>query len=65
MNHTIRGIFPLVAYQEMGFSKAEIEEIRQLRRERAAGGAETAFRECYRRDLHTGLVRRIHARSAC
>ncbi len=59
LNRTLRGIFPLVAYQEMGFSKAEIEEIRQLRRERAAGGAETAFRKYFRRDLHAGLVRNL------
>ena len=59
LNRTLRGIFPLVAYQEMGFGKAEIEEIRQLRRERAAGGDETAFRKYFRRDLHAGLVRNL------
>ena len=59
LNRTLRGIFPLAAYEEIGFSRAEIEEIRQLRRERAAGGDETAFRKFFRRDLHAGLVRNL------
>lgn len=59
LNRTLRGIFPLGAYQDMGFSAADIEEIRQLRRTRAAGGDETAFRKFFRRDLHQGLVRNL------
>src|SRR5271169_2963201 len=59
LNRTLRGIFPRAAYQETGFSRGEIEEIRQLRRERAAGGDETAFRKFFRRDLHAGLVRNL------
>lgn len=56
---TLTGIFPLPAYQDMGMSRADIEEIRRLRRERAAGGDETAFRKFFRRDLHTALVRNL------
>ncbi len=56
---TLTGIFPLPAYEEMGFSRAEIGEIKQLRRERAAGGDEAAFRKFFRRDLHTALVRNL------
>jgi 1,2-phenylacetyl-CoA epoxidase catalytic subunit len=59
LNRTLRGVFPLAAYEDLGFSKGEIEEIRQLRRERAAGGDETAFRKYFRRDLHSGLVRNL------
>ena len=36
-----------------------LEEIRRLRRERAAGGDATAFRKFFRRDLHTALVRNL------
>ena len=43
----------------MGFGKAEVDEIKQFRRERAAGGDETAFRKYFRRDLHDGLVRNL------
>ena len=56
---TLTGIFPLPAYEEVGFSRAEIDEIKRLRRERAAGGDETAFRKFFRRDLHTSLVRNL------
>ena len=59
LNRTLTGIFPLPAYEETGFSRAEIEEIKRLRRERAAGGEETAFRKFFRRDLHTSLVRNL------
>ena len=59
LNRTLRGILPLGAYEDMGFSQSEIEEIRLMRRERAAGGDETAFRKFFRRDLHQGLVRNL------
>src|ERR1700757_936763 len=47
LSRTLAGTFPLAVYQEMGFSKAELDEIRQFRRERAAGGDETAFRKYF------------------
>ncbi len=59
LSRTLGGIFPLGAYQDMGFGKAELDEIKQFRRERAAGGDETAFRKYFRRDLHDGLVRNL------
>jgi hypothetical protein len=45
---TLTGIFPLPAHEEMGFGRAEIDEIKRLRRERAAGGDEMAFRKFFR-----------------
>jgi hypothetical protein len=59
LQRTLTGIFPLAAYEEIGFSRVEIDEIRRLRRARAAGGDETAFRKFFRRDLHLGLVRNL------
>jgi rubrerythrin len=56
---TLTGIFPQPAYEEMGFSPSEIGEVKRLRRDRAAGGDETAFRKFFRRDLHTSLVRNL------
>jgi hypothetical protein len=41
---------------EMRFSAAEIKEIRRPHRERAAGGAETAFRKFFRRGPHASLA---------
>lgn len=59
LNRTLTGIFPLAAYEEMGFDPTEVGEIRRYRHERAAGGDETAFRKYFRRDLHGGLVRNL------
>lgn len=59
LSRTLGGTFPLPAYQDMGFSKADLDEIKQFRRARAAGGDETAFRKFFRRDLHDGLVRNL------
>ncbi len=59
LSRTLGGTFPLAAYQDMGFNKGELDEIKQFRRERAAGGDETAFRKFFRRDLHDGLVRNL------
>ena len=59
LGRTLAGTFPLAVYQELGFGKSELDEIKQFRRERAAGGDETAFRKYFRRDLHDGLVRNL------
>jgi rubrerythrin len=59
LNRTLRGLFPQAAFEEFGYGAAEIAEIKELRRLRAAGGEETAFRKFFRRDLHSGLVRNL------
>jgi P-aminobenzoate N-oxygenase AurF len=56
---TLTGTFPRTVYEEMGYSKADINTIRELRRTRAAGGMEDLFRRTFRRDLHTALVRNL------
>ncbi len=56
---TLTGLFPLPVFQEFGYTKAELDDIKTLRRARAAGGEETAFRKYFRRDLHGGLVRNL------
>ncbi len=59
LNRTLRGLFPQAAFEEFGYNPAEIAEIKELRRQRAAGGEETAFRKFFRRDLHSGLLRNL------
>lgn len=56
---TLTGLFPRPVYEEMEFRPDEIEEIKRLRRERAAGGEEILFRRTFKRDLHTSLVRNL------
>ena len=56
---TLTGTFPRPLYEEMGYSKADIDAIRVLRKTRAAGGMEDLFRRTFRRELHTALVRNL------
>jgi len=56
---TLTGTFPRPLYEEMGYSKADIDAIRELRKTRAAGGMEDLFRRTFRRELHTSLVRNL------
>src|SRR2546426_8712786 len=56
---TLTGTFPRPLYEEMGYSKADIDAIRVPRKTRAAGGMEDLFRRTFRRELHTALVRNL------
>jgi ribonucleotide reductase beta subunit family protein with ferritin-like domain len=55
---TLRGGFPKEAYQDMGFNKQEIEEIRKLRAE-AAAGDQILFRKMFRKDMHQQVVNNL------
>src|SRR5260370_1622748 len=57
LNRTLRGIFPLAAYEEMGFNQHEIDPIRRVPPGRPAGGGETPLRKFFPRRLQQGLVR--------
>jgi hypothetical protein len=59
LNRTLTGTFPRPLYEELGYSTADIEAIRALRRTRAAGGMEDLFRRTFRRELHSSLVRNV------
>jgi len=52
---TLTSFFPTEVYQEMGFTAAEIEAIKGLRRERA-GAESVLFRRLFKRELHGSLV---------
>ncbi len=52
---TLTSFFPTEVYQEMGFTAAEIEDIKGLRRERA-GAESVLFRRLFKRELHGALV---------
>jgi len=52
----LTGLFALEVYQDMGFSAAEINDIQQLRKERAAGVETSLFRRTFKKDLHGTLL---------
>jgi hypothetical protein len=56
---TLTGLFPEEPYRDMGFTTAQIAEIRTLRRDRAAGGENMLFRKLFKRELHGALVQNL------
>jgi hypothetical protein len=56
LEKTLTGFFPLEAYQDMGFSAAEMDEIRRYRRETAAHNDYAPFRKYFRKDMHSAMV---------
>ncbi len=56
LEKTLTGLFPTPAYEDVGFTAAEIADIQRRRRERAAAGEASVFRRLFRRELHGALV---------
>jgi ferritin-like protein len=52
----LTGFFPLEAYQDAGFSRAQIDEVRRYRREVAARNDYAVYRKYFRRDMHASMV---------
>jgi len=55
----LTGFFPLEAYQDLGFSPVQIEEIRTYRRDVAARNDYAPFRKFFRRDMHAAMVNNL------
>src|SRR5215813_13996435 len=55
----LTGFFPLEAYQDVGFSPAQIDEVRTYRRGAAARNDYAAYRKYFRRDMHTAMVNNL------
>jgi hypothetical protein len=48
--------FPTEVYRDMGFSEAEMKDIRRLKRERQAGGEAVLFRQVFKKELDSSLL---------
>jgi ferritin-like protein len=59
LEKTLTGFFPAEAYQDMGFSAAEMDEVRRYRRETAAANDYAPFRKYFRRDMHGSMVQNL------
>jgi hypothetical protein len=55
---TLRGGFTKEAYEDMGFSQREIEDIQHLRAERAAG-ERILFRRMFKKEMHQQVVNNL------
>jgi hypothetical protein len=59
LEKTLLGFFPLEAYQDLGLSPAEIEEVRRYRRDTAAKNDYAPFRKYFKRDMHGSMVQNL------
>jgi hypothetical protein len=55
----LTGFFPLEAYQDVGFSRAQIDEVRTYRRDAAARNDYAVYRKFFRRDMHASMVNNL------
>jgi hypothetical protein len=56
LEKTLTGFFPLEAYQDLGMSRAQIDEVKRYRRETAAKNDYAPFRKYFKRDMHGSMV---------
>jgi hypothetical protein len=55
----LTGFFPLEAYEDAGFSRAQIAEVRSYRRDAAARNDYAPYRKFFRRDMHAAMVNNL------
>lgn len=56
---TLTGFFPVDAYRDLGFSAAELGQIRAWRRDVAARQDYAVFRKYFKRDMHASMVQNL------
>jgi len=59
LEKVLTGFFPMEAYRDMGFSRAQIDEVRRYRREAAARNDYAVYRKYFRRDMHGSMVNNL------
>ncbi len=60
LHKTLGGGFPKDVYLDMGFTTAQVEEIRQVRRQKAASSDNVIFRQLFKREMHSTLINNLH-----
>jgi len=59
LEKVLTGFFPLEAYRDLGFSAAQIDEVRSYRRAAAARNDYAVYRKYFRRDMHASMVNNL------
>ncbi len=59
LEKTLTGFFPLEAYQDVGMTAAQIDEVKRYRRETAARNDYAPFRKYFKRDMHGSMVQNL------
>ncbi len=60
LRNTLTGGFPREAYLDMGFNNNEINEIKDLRKQKAQSSDFTLFRQLFKREMHSTLVNNLN-----
>jgi hypothetical protein len=56
---TLTGFFPLEPYRDLGFSRAQIDEVQRYRRETASRNDYAPFRKFFKREMHSAMVQNL------
>ena len=59
LEKTLTGFFPLEPYRDLGFSKAQIEDVQNYRRTTAAKNDYAPFRKYFKREMHGSMVQNL------
>jgi hypothetical protein len=59
LEKVLTGFFPLEAYRDVGFSRAQIDEAKVYRRDVAARNDYAVYRKYFKRDMHTSMVNNL------
>jgi ferritin-like protein len=59
LEKTLTGFFPLEPYRDLGFSRAQIEDVQRYRRETAAKNDYAPFRKFFKREMHGAMVQNL------
>lgn len=59
LEKTLLGFFPLEAYQDLGLTPAQIDEVKAYRRQTAASHDYAPFRKYFKRDMHGSMVQNL------
>ena len=56
---TLTGFFPMEPYRDLGFSRAQIDDVQRYRRETAAKNDYAPFRKFFKREMHGAMVQNL------
>ena len=59
LEKVLTGFFPREAYEDVGFSRAQMDEVRAYRRDAAARNDYAVYRKFFRRDMHASMVQNL------
>src|SRR5437773_7962699 len=59
LEKTLTGFFPLEPYRDLGFSRAQIDDVQRYRRETAAKNDYAPFRKFFKREMHSSMVQNL------